>query len=44
MQVIEEVQASGAQVLISGTECPRALDPGIAGVRMFHVEQGQIGA
>lgn len=41
-QVIEELQASGAQVLISGTERPKALDPGITGVCMFHVEQGQI--
>lgn len=43
-QVIDEVQSSGAQVLISGTERPWGLDPSVGGVRMFHVEQGQIGA
>lgn len=41
--VMEQVRASGAQILISGTEPPRALDPGTGGVRMFHVEQGRIG-
>lgn len=43
-QVIEEVQASGAQVLITGTDRPKALDLGIAGLRMFHVNQGRIHA
>lgn len=44
LQVIEHVQSSGAQALISGTELPRGLDPGSDTVRMFHVEQGRISA
>ena len=43
-QVIAQLQASGAQVLVSGTERPKALAPDLAGVRMFHVEQGRISA
>ena len=43
-QVIEEVNACGAQVLVSGTERPIALEPGMGGVRMFHVEHGRIDA
>lgn len=38
--VVEQLQHGGAQVLISGTELPTALD-GVA-VRMFHVEQGRV--
>ncbi|MBL0162365.1 MAG: DNA replication/repair protein RecF [Xanthomonadales bacterium] len=40
--VMEQVLASGAQALISGTEPPRALAPDLDGARMFHVEQGRI--
>ena len=41
-QVIQQLQASGAQVLVSGTEWPRALDVDTDAVRLFHVEQGRI--
>ncbi len=43
-QVIDELRVSAAQVLISGTERPKALDSDQGEVRMFHVEQGRIGA
>jgi len=43
-QVIEQLGASGAQVLITGTERPRALDTVPGTLRMFHVEQGRIDA
>jgi DNA replication and repair protein RecF len=38
--VVDHLLGDGAQVLISGTEPPRALEG--AAVRMFHVEQGQV--
>ncbi len=41
-RVIELARTSGAQVLLSGTEFPRTLDPGLAELRLFHVEQGRI--
>jgi recombinational DNA repair ATPase RecF len=43
-QVIDQLRASGAQVLITGTERPRALDADLGTVRLFHVEQGRIDA
>ncbi|MBK7012849.1 MAG: DNA replication/repair protein RecF [Xanthomonadales bacterium] len=43
-QVIEQLWASGAQVLITGTERPPALDADHGPVRLFHVEQGRIDA
>ncbi len=43
VQVFDQLRASGAQVLISGTERPAALDTDLGTVRLFHVEQGQIG-
>jgi len=44
VQVIDQLRASGAQVLITGTERPRALDADLGTVRLFHVEQGRIDA
>ena len=41
-RVIEELRASRAQVLVSGTELPKALDLSASELRMFHVEQGRI--
>ncbi|WP_424681643.1 DNA replication/repair protein RecF [Frateuria sp. YIM B11624] len=38
--VVERLAAVGAQVLVTGTECPVPLQP--RPHRMFHVEQGQI--
>ena len=41
-QVLAELQASGAQVLLSGTERPQVIDLSTNDVRVFHVEQGRI--
>lgn len=41
-RVLARLQASGAQVFITGTEAPNGLDPQ-ADVRRFHVEHGVIG-
>lgn len=41
-QVLAELRASGAQVLLSGTEQPQVIDPSRNEVRVFHVEQGRI--
>jgi DNA replication and repair protein RecF len=38
--VVDRLGAVGAQVLVTGTECPLPLQP--RAHRMFHVEQGQI--
>ncbi|MGN2253312.1 DNA replication/repair protein RecF [Frateuria sp. GZRe12] len=38
--VVERLAAVGAQVLVTGTECPASLQS--RACRMFHVEQGQI--
>lgn len=38
--VVERLEAAGAQVLVTGTECPAPLQAHPC--RMFHVEQGQI--
>lgn len=43
-RVLEVARASGAQVLLTGTELPSALPVGSAGLTVFHVEQGQLRA
>lgn len=40
--VVERLAAVGAQILVTGTECPQPLQP--RPHRLFHVEQGQIRA
>ena len=42
MRVVEQLRASRAQVLVSGTSMPNALDPYRSELRVFHVEQGRI--
>ena len=41
-QVLSELVAGGAQVLLTGTELPQVIDPSMNEVRVFHVEQGRI--
>ena len=41
-RVIERVHASGAQVLLSGTELPSALNDLAGDCKVFHVEHGRI--
>jgi DNA replication and repair protein RecF len=41
-RVVELVHASGAQVLLTGTELPAAVQNLPGGCRLFHVEQGRI--
>ncbi|HET9031427.1 MAG TPA: DNA replication/repair protein RecF [Dokdonella sp.] len=41
-EVIGQLQASGAQVLLSGTERPQVFDASSSSLRVFHVEHGQI--
>ena len=43
-RILERLQASGAQVFITGTEAPATLRELGAPVAVFHVEQGQIQA
>ncbi|MBF6023258.1 DNA replication/repair protein RecF [Lysobacter niastensis] len=42
-RVLERLRASGAQVLITGTELPAGLGAANAGFRRFHVEHGLMG-
>lgn len=42
MRVVDLVQASGAQVLVSGTELPTTLGELPGGCQVFHVEQGRV--
>lgn len=41
-RVIELARASGAQVLVTGTELPETLRAGVDGLAVFHVEHGRI--
>ncbi|NOT88049.1 MAG: DNA replication/repair protein RecF [Lysobacter sp.] len=41
-RVLERLEASGAQVFITGTEAPAALSMLKGGVEVFHVEQGNL--
>ena len=43
-RVLDVARASGAQVLLTGTELPSTLSVGSPGLTVFHVEQGQLRA
>jgi DNA replication and repair protein RecF len=43
-RVLDVVRASGAQVLLTGTELPAGMSIGSAGLDVFHVEQGRLRA
>ncbi len=42
-RVLGQARASGAQLLLTGTDLPRSLAIGEPGLSVFHVEQGQTG-
>lgn len=43
-RVLEVARASGAQVILTGTELPTSLPVGSPGLTVFHVEQGRLRA
>ncbi len=42
-RLVERARASGAQVLVTGTELPQPLRTGADGLTVFHVEHGRVG-